>query len=315
MNSFLTEFVSKSDSTLLTPQELTDAIIGRVVANGISIVGLIFNLITNYYVRTSTTILKKMIVSLCLMDLLFNVVTTLSIFKMQYPILCGFLGFFVFYGYGGSIAWTCCFAHCLYSTIGQKQSEVDSNEDQWTRYKYVGFISPLVISVAATAAQYYTVNSEYCWHNSNIGDIDWLDMFLSIIPTILAVTYCFYCYASVIGKLRQMGMRIYVELLFYPLILIICFFPWNIYSIYAIVVKESPPYKLYLISNIMLSLQGFLNALVYGLSRTMIKGYKKFCCKKKKKQTEPSLLRPDSKGLFMASELGPSILEDLSISK
>ena len=299
-------------TTFLTPQQLLSTTTSRIVGNSLSIFGSVFNLITIFHVRTSTAILRKMIVSLCVMDLIFNILSMFSILSTENELLCSSLGFLVLYGYNGSIVLTCCFAHCLNSTL--KRSEAEANTGKlWKIYQILGFVSPIILSGIATGTQYYRVQDNYCWHYpSDEAQIDWQDFFLSFLPTTIAVLYCMYCYLSVIRKLREMGMRVYLELLFYPLILIICSFPWNAYSLYSIFSTQPPPFDLFVIANVMLSMQGFFNALAYGLSRTIISGYKRLFCERRKRQQ--SSLTPEPKMILAPSEIRSSLLGDLAFS-
>ena len=303
---------SNSIVNFITSDELNSTITSRIVVNSLSIFGSLFNIITILRVRTTTVILRKMIVSLCCMDLIFNIISMLSFLSTESPLLCSSLGFLVFYGYNGSIVWTCFFAHCLKTTM--KSDETDNTDKLWKIYACLGFVLPLVGAAAGTATHYYIVQEGYCWHYpSSATTIDWQDFFLTIVPTTIAVLYCVYNYLLVICKLRQMGMRVYVELLFYPLILIVCSFPWNTYTLYNLFSKNPPPFKLFVVGNVMLSMQGFLNALAYGLSRTIVTEYKRAFCMKKK--IDQSSMRQETKLILAPSEIRSSLLDEMSFSK
>ena len=68
--------------------------------------------------------------------------------------------------------------------------------------------------------------TQTCRYNKDFPGFDWAGLLVLALPTNLAVLFCCVCYLSVIRKLKEFGERAHLELLLYPLILIICYFPF-----------------------------------------------------------------------------------------
>ena len=84
--------------------------------------------------------------------------------------------------------------------------------------------------------------------------------------------------------MRHNGMRVHLELLLYPIILILCEALWLVYLIGDLIDYNFP--KLFgLVAILLLLSRGFWNSLAYGLSRKVRKLFVN-CCKPKSRSNE-----------------------------
>ena len=244
----------------------------------LSIIGCFFNLTTTLILKIAHNTLGKMVVVLCIMDLLYNVCCILTDYYPGNSITCMIESSLMIGGFAGSIFWTCCFAHCLY--VSAKGDTVIILEDYFTKYTILSIIAAIIFGTTSGLTNFIQYEETTgCVHQTKTNAFD-LSFFLVLIcPVTLAVLYCIFCYASTIRALRQLREKLYLELLIYPLVLIICFFPYIGVGIYKQINETvSIPSLVTLISKSLFNLQGFLNAFVYGLSRRIIDGYKHQCC-------------------------------------
>lgn len=253
--------------------------VGIAIANSLSVVGCIFNLITAWILRTYHFTLGKMVVALSLMDLISSIISLFAMVKSQSQFFCDVQGFFWFFGCGGSLVWTVCFAHALF--ISSKFNSIGLLENMFKYYLWISTGVALILGIFAAIMNFFTIEQsvETCHHHTSPNKVDWSGLILMIIPTILALLCCGICYGSAMRKLRAIRGRRHLELILYPLLLIVCDFP-AMALIIAIQINDNwqVPFWILFVSNFLLNSQGILNAIAYGLSRRIIEGYKnKFC--------------------------------------
>ena len=293
-----------------TPSQYNILQFANVASNTLSIIGCIFNLATTCLLKNTSYSLTKMVIGLSIMDIFYNFTPLIGSWDQKSQFLCQSYAFFTYIGYAGSLVWTCCFAHCLYSSIKRGHTQV---VDEYIKpYFLVSTITGILFGIFVVTIKYYQIHPEYgsCLHLVPKREFDWRDFLVSVLPAFGILIYCGFCYLGVINKLRQFGIRMHLELMLYPLILVICLFPWVSLSVYNMTFMPSKlPYLWTLIANILASSQGLFNAFAYGLSYKIVTGYRNKCCNRNKKSDEnsrhhTSLLLSEEK--FSASSLNSS---------
>ena len=102
---------------------------------------------------------------------------------------------------------------------------------------------------------------------------------------LISFTFCLVCYILVLKKMRHNGMRVHLELLLYPIILILCEALWLVYLIGKLFnydfSKTFGSVAIYLLLS-----RGFWNSLAYGLSRKVRKLFANCCTPKSKSKSK-----------------------------
>lgn len=267
------------------PDESESEIIskGVLVMVILSIIGCIFNITITIKTKNHKNPLGMMVIQLCYMDCIWGVVSIFEAFPIASPIICQILSFWEFFGNTGALFCTCCFAHALYVSVRQDSIEIISR--YYRLYTLIGLLSGLIGGVVSVATRYY-YSPEKCNYCSPSESV-FAKVICVVIPSILALLYCFSCYGIVVCKLNEISHRRNYELLCYPLILIVCYFPAVTKIILGISGKDTTVSLGWdLCFNLLYNAQGFLNALAYGMSQNIGSALKATCCKKKESSTQ-----------------------------
>jgi len=182
-----------------------------------------------------------------------------------------------------SLLWTTVFAYSLYTVLQTNTLDMRL----FRRSIWLCFIFPLIFSLIPLMLGVYGNAVLFCWIEqlNNTTENEILDtlFFYGWFPVILVINTVYYCKA--ISLLRRsipsdQSKTTFYQLLFYPLILCVC---WSVGFVdrYFIAEKGVNSVPLRTIHVVMIQLQGFMNALIYGLNyavRTAIKeGVKEYC--------------------------------------
>lgn len=269
----------------LTPGQLEAILISGLATSIFSLIGCLFNLTATLLLKVHRHTLGKMVILLSIMDSIYNVVGIAQTFKVSSSNICQVQSFFVAFGYCGSLAWTCCFAHSLYVTLKQ-----ENIEQYFKKYNLVSFFAAIGLGLLAITIRFQDLDEEThtCWPKRAEGLFDWAFIIMILTPTAVSVVYCTVCYSSVISKIREFGGKVHRELLLYPLIMIICFTPFTALRMYIQITQSNyGPFWLELASISLANSQGLLNAFAYGLSGTLKGGCKAICRKRSNSMDQP----------------------------
>lgn len=282
-NEVFTNPTSLSIANLAAPsdEDTHKIFLANFIMDILSIVGCAFNLIITIILRASDYSLGKMVVQLCIMDLLYNGISIIQFAPIYSEIICQMMSFGAFFGYAGSLACTCCFAHALYMSVKHRADIIDQ---YYKRYTYIGIIAGIIGGLLSVAIQYNGIEEStgLCWHYSRDTDIYRISGMIIILPVTVSLLYCFTCYIPVMSKLKEINKRNNLELLLYPLILIVCYLPIMYKAVLlAFNAHVALSLGLNILFNVLFNAQGFLNAFAYGLSQRIITGLKAKCCKKR----------------------------------
>ena len=264
-----------------TPGELQAILTSALVMSILSLIGCVFNLTVTMALKIHHHVLGMMIVWLSLMDFIYNTVGILQTVSVENSLICQVQSFAVSIGYGGSLAWSCCFAHSLY--INFKKDDIRAVATFYKRYVKICILIAIMLATVSLVIRPTEIDndSHTCWPKRKENSIDWAFVSLEFIPSTTAAIYCLICYFYVIKKVRRFGGRMYLELLVYPLIMIVCYSPFNILRLYVQITGVGHgPFWWELSSIVFANSQGIFNALAYGLSGTLKGGCQRFCQRK-----------------------------------
>lgn len=271
-----------------------------ITSNILSIVGSLFNMSTTVILKITHHTLGKMVVALSAMDLIYNFLNVLTDITKPNEFLCAGEGAIMFFGFGGSLFWSCCFAHSLY--INVKCSNIEVLDTYFKRYTLLSLVAAVSVSGSALISRFTVLTENGCGHQTPPNEFDVSLLVVFILPVALAVVFCLFCYVMVINGLRMFKDRLHLELLVYPLILIVCYFPYISLSLYKQIAHDPGASSDFLIlANILTTSQGFLNAFAYGLSRRILDGYKKKCCATRNPSTLSVPLTIDTSSITISS--------------
>lgn len=278
-----------------TPDE---ALLSTILSIGayisiLSVIGSLFNILTIGLLQVSTIALKKMVIFRAIFDIIFSLNAFMGPIRALNAVECQIRGFLWTVGSAGSIFWTCCFAHSLYASVKKLDGTVP--ELYFRRYWIISCSLALAWGAFAVFINYFQIigESRICHHNPFSADLKLYQVLIIQFPVYFGILYSIGCYASVMRKLVKYNSGIHIELLLYPLILIICNLPIVMRRlIIALTFKEGEvsPHWVAIIGIALLHSQGILNAVVYGFSKTVISKYKERCMRPKREKMDASTL-------------------------
>lgn len=252
----------------------------------LSLFGCIFNLISIFVMKKSREPLIRIAIVICILDLTYAAFSLTEFVKNPSAFFCEITEALQYFGYLGSIIATCCFAHALLVVFRGGNAERLALMNQ--RYALTLLSSTILLTITFILTQSIDgdFNKEYCWQTASNALADyWL-----YLPPAMAILFCGTCYVLVIRRLKEAGGGFHLELTLYPLILVICYFPWVFLDIIShIMGVDSYPEWLVAIADLLWNSQGFLNAITYGLSRRMFRECKQLCLKRRSLKKEVSM--------------------------
>ena len=263
--------------------------------------------------------LGKMILTVNFLDLIFCL-TKLSVFVFppSSTPYCKVLQAFSQSSLLASILWGTFFGHVLFRVVKYQRIEAIQSPFKWYVLISVVTAGGLGLATAFTEFIHYSDTKKACVHPVTAGTLDVTNLVFGVIPI---GTCCFsgiawYVLAAVILRNSRIVLkgRDLLALLVYPGIIIICWMPELTVNMTASLVGFNVSDVLNgILQNIFL-LQGFLDAVVYG----MIPNMREICKGRKSTYERPSLSIASSK----ESEYFPisrnitaklALLEDLQV--
>lgn len=268
----------------LTPQEVQFMILVNVPIGCLSILGCIFNLLMTKMIETYKTPNGKMVIFLSVMDLISSSIIISLEFNIHSNFICQIQSFLMYFGFIGSLVWTCCFAHCLYKTVRTENIEIRSI--YFRKYVIISSLLSLCVGLVSVLIELRGIDpqTKLCvvQTSSQNGSYKLGFIVTNVVPSTIAIIYCTVCYLSVIKGLRKWGYNVHSEVLLYPFLLIVCCLPLTSLQIYIISGGSYANLFVWLlIGTSLYCAQGFANAFAYGFSPRIKQGIKeKFCLKK-----------------------------------
>ncbi|CAG9324120.1 GCR1_3 [Blepharisma stoltei] len=214
--------------------------------------------------------------------------------------LCIFQAALTSYFTDCTIYLTSVIAHALYSAVVKHRTI----EKYHLYYILFAFGMPWIGVIIPLIAGWYGPDNGWCWIKPNQAYTPWMKYLQYYFPLFLILIYNSTVYVSVIKKLNRetnlgsnevkMKRKLALKLKMYPIVLFLCQIPPAIYRIWEIAIENSSdksvPFVLILISGIGLSINGFLNSIVYGFTGSVRNELRKKIFGKKKPSHDTSLI-------------------------
>ena len=190
--------------------------------------------------------------------------------------LCTFQGLAMQFFQFSSILWSTAIALTLYRAV-VKRTETDG---LMKHFHILCFGVPGVFCLLPLTTTSYGNTGAWCWIQA-AGHRDagtWWRLFIFYLPLWIAITFNAYTYFITIRAMNQLFKsqdemeipakykKLIQRLSLYPLILVGCWFFGTVNRIQNSIAPESPVYALFFLQVCGRSLQGFLNAIAYGLN-------------------------------------------------
>ena len=225
------------------------------VMGAISALGCIFNIITTFLLKLHLNVLGKMVIFLSIADTIFTISFIIEIQSFIVEIIFSM-------SWTASVTMLGCFAHTLYRTV--KSDEEAPSNVLLKKYIITCFVISALIGVLCIDPSLDT------FVYSSLGTL-----------ALAAIVYSIFCYIFVLKKLLEIKREIHLELLVYPLFLIICEFPFIVVQFHVIFKGQLPSAEFKEVSMLLLVSRGLLNSLAYGLSARVRLGFKTLCKSKR----------------------------------
>lgn len=259
------------------------------VAESLSILGSIFNIVVTLWLGKSKFIIGKMVITLAIFDLITHIPLVLTAYEsLNNPFSCEIAGsWFSYFGYTSSFFFTTCFAHSLYYSL---KKSIDFIEAFFKRYVMLSVISGLIVgsfSVILRFKEYveYPDGHSLC-RIRYVYTFDWGILFILLIPGTINIIGCISYYIITIKLLRALNEKVYWGLLVYPLILVVCISPFLVQRFLGLIgwrgIYDNGFF--FQITRGLFGSQGFFNSLAYGLSREIYQALRSCCCPSRAKE-------------------------------
>lgn len=275
-----------------------------IIINLLSILGCCFNLVLTVSLKISENPLGKMVVALSLMDLIANSISLLMGLNISTELWCHVIGFMQAFGFGGSIFWSCFFAHAYY--VMHKKQDNKIINSYLTMYMIISTCLSIGLGIFSVSISFISLDldEKRCVHDPNLEFFDWKSVIMLVVPSVGSVAFCLGCYLVARSKYKNSESASIKGVLIYPLILAICYFPLALQELYIQITSKSSPFWIDLSVSVLLYSQGFLNAFAYGLSGAISGTCRNTKCFKRSQIKETSL--EQSVSVNLVSEIDES---------
>ena len=221
---------------------------------------------------------------------------------------CTIQGFTLQFFVLASYLWTACFAFHLHQLITKKRKKAHHLE---VYYHAVSWGIPILITIVLLVEK-LTMHTDiiggadrpWCWltnhaTSSESYDMEQLQQFLMFyLPAVLIFSYNVSIYVFLARQVHgtELGANIRKRVLLYLLVFSVCAVWGLVHRIYQLFsVGHQPLLILTYLESFFGPLQGFLNALVYGVSARVVVRYKRLCgCRVSSMEDEEGVRRSSS---------------------
>ena len=264
------------------------------VGGTLSVIGSVFIIVSYCLFRKSRKFSRRLLMYLTIADLFASVGWLLSgfekILNAKHPgVLCVVQGYLLQFFYLASFLWTACFAWHLFQLIWLKNRRAYQLE--W-KYHLLSWGIPGAVCLYFAIRQVYfhepgmggTKDRPWCWITSNNPNdkFEWEQFVFFYFPLIAILLFNLFIYVLLLKRLRNnlsgMELKIRQRLLLYVGVFIFLS-GWGLANrVYQFVSKTaSPNYFLLCMDAICGPLQGFCNAIVYGINQKLRERYVACC--------------------------------------
>lgn len=254
------------------------------IAAALSIFGCLINLGFIFYEGIHKKIIVKVLMALCIADLIAHATGVLTTLRITQESVCSVLSLFMTLGFVGSVLLTCCIAHSYkaYRLSESYEDWVETMRSNIYNYLIISIVGALVSAILASTGGMLKLDTttEYCSYFSPDRSTRtlfqrYIFLILMAVFPLICTLFCLYCYFA-IARVEGVKKAGRYALFFYPLILIVCYLPLGIFELKYLFWGEKNSFWLLVVA-ISMNLQGFLNAIAYGIFSEVYR----FCCLKR----------------------------------
>lgn len=267
-----------------------------------SLIGSIFIIAVLVLLKAYSKGLNRIVFFLSVSDLLFSL--PLEFFVPATETSCIITSGIHYYGLINSLYWSSVFAF-IFLKITKKSQEI--LESKFKYFLAISAVIPLPWIIFFIWTNYFDRQiGSFCYHTGTESTFEYKVLFMSVLPPIVALIATVYCYLRGFLQLKKFVKASTTEarslnfmaLFVFPLILVFCWLPYIVaYVLDQVGVSIPDEYKVPIIH--LSKLQGFLNAIFYGLSasvrRALKEHFARVCVRRQTKQVEESLLESEER--------------------
>lgn len=256
-----------------TQDELNALLITSCLFSTLSIIGSVLNIlfISFLKIKGPTT---KMVIWISAMSIAVSFPSALQLLAVTENIICQSESFIKFFGLGACFAWSCCFAHALY-TAARKGGDVDILELFLKNYMIItttcGFVYG-ALGVASVGKKVDTTRKVCLFMILKQSCIQ--EFAVNTVPSMLGVVICWMFFRKSKENLKLIPRRVYPELFLFPIIFSICVLP-RAFREMGLFINIDVPYIFYLLSEIFYECQGLLNSVAFLMSQRVFDAFRK----------------------------------------
>ena len=256
------------------------------------------------YAKITKDVLGKMVLALNASDLLFTLVMlSVHVYKPDSDIYCKVIQAFAHCSLLLSLMWGTFFGHGFYSIV--KYRTMSSLENAFKYYVIVSLTVSVSVGFGTILTEYSTYDGAMAQCVHTVGSPDITLIAFSQIPifTLTILGLIWYVYAAVMLRREESDVKIKhpLTLLVYPGIVILCWLPVNIVTT-AAGFGYTPSKFIDFTTKNLFQLQGFFDALVYGITPLM----KRARAHKRSETVAPEEeLRHSSQSVVVANSITP----------
>ena len=252
------------------------------LALGLSVTGILFVCITSLAFKTYRRPLGLMVLMIAIADLLFTF--PLSVFfKTKTDVLCNVAAAVSEYGAVSSLLWVGCFAHALKNILSKGNEIVLKQWLLW--YFIISQVVPIGFAAYSYLGNFFKANKSsqtdftFCFHPESNG-FDFVFLICLPLPALLTACYIAYCYFMVGRAMKGLfrSKSKFISLMLFPLVLVVSWAPLLIYQFMVFFNNDLKNNTVSLVLFSLAMLQGFFNAIAYGVSHRLISRVKESCC-------------------------------------
>ena len=253
-----------------------------LICNSLSLIGSIFIISAYIWLKSIRSFAFKLVFFMSISDIIHSI----SLLLPPQGLSCQVQGFLLQYSAISSVLWTLNIAFALYVTA--LKGERDPARYQ-TRFLILGYIIPLLLALVPLFLDAYNEAAGWCWINSSFSVDLALRLFCFYFIVWTVIPFNLFAYIKVIYKIKQeyggfieyqnTNNAMIKRLSLYPIVLIVCYLPITIKRTLEIGGGDLIPFWFTCVSAFGISITGFVNSIVYGLSGPVKDEIKAVCFK------------------------------------
>lgn len=250
--------------------------------------------------------------------LLGNIFSTLPkvmafFLDLESVLMCEWLEAIEFFGRNSNFLWSMCFAHASYTVI--TKLDIKHIQTNLKYYTLLSIILPLLLSIIQPFTDYvsYAHDMRTCVHEVTVGEIDVLYILFGDLPlvTISGLSIYFYinCLLGVRDYFTEHKSTKTYTLMLYPAIMLLCWLPSAVINVLMVFGARPGPINTILWLECLPLLQGFFDALAYGVSRQVVRRACRMECLRKKQVRESFISQSESESHYSLQSKQLSLYE------